>query len=256
MAGGIGSRFWPMSRTAHPKQFLDILGTGQSLLQSTYQRFSQLVPEENIYIVTNIDYIDLVQQQLPTAKLHQIIGEPARRNTAPCVAYMAHKLRNLNPNATFIVAPSDHHIIDEQNFQEILQKALSFATNNDVLLTLGIQPNIPHTGYGYIQFDEEIQQEPWRPKVLYRYVQDNYIIPDLVVDITSCYAVHREAILAYRSQFYNESSTEPHTPISTKEFMAYNEARCREYGRQIGVTFAEGFSKCRYLGVKDLFHLL
>jgi len=105
-------------------------------------------------------------------------------------------------------------------------------------------------------FDEEIQQEPWRPKVLYRYVQDNYIIPDLVVDITSCYAVHREAILAYRSQFYNESSMEPHTPISTKEFMAYNEARCREYGRQIGVTFAEGFSKCRYLGVKDLFHLL
>lgn len=159
MAGGMGTRFWPQSRENMPKQFLDILGTGQSLLQSTYQRFSQLVPEENIYIVTNIDYIDLVQQQLPTAKLHQIIGEPARRNTAPCVAYMAHKLRNLNPNATFIVAPSDHHIIDEQNFQEILQKALSFATNNDVLLTLGIQPNIPHTGYGYIQFDEEIQQD-------------------------------------------------------------------------------------------------
>lgn len=155
MAGGIGSRFWPASRQSMPKQFLDILGTGKSLIRMTFERFLKLVPKENIFIVTNKMYKDLVLEHLPELTENQVLCEPSRNNTAPCVAYTAFKLHNLNPEGSMVVAPSDHIILNEDRFMEIVGKGLDFAANNDALLTLGIEPTSPHTGYGYIQFVPE-----------------------------------------------------------------------------------------------------
>ncbi|MEN0051895.1 MAG: sugar phosphate nucleotidyltransferase, partial [Bacteroidota bacterium] len=152
MAGGVGSRFWPASRTQRPKQFLDILGTGKSLIQSTYERFLKLTPKENIFIVTNKIYRDLVKEHLPDLTDNQILCEPSRNNTGPCVAYTAFKLHNLNPEANFVVAPSDHIILKEEAFISQLQKALQFTNEEEALVTLGISPSRPDTGYGYINF--------------------------------------------------------------------------------------------------------
>lgn len=152
MAGGIGSRFWPASRVERPKQFLDIMGTGKSLIRQTFERFLKLCPAENIFIVTNGMYKDLVLEHLPELTENQVLCEPSRNNTAPCVAYTAFKLHNLNPNANFIVAPSDHIILKEDAFIAYLQKALSFTSKKNALVTLGIQPTRPDTGYGYINF--------------------------------------------------------------------------------------------------------
>ncbi len=162
MAGGIGSRFWPMSRNNFPKQFIDILGTGKSLLQQTYDRFTGICPKENIFIVTNESYVEHVQTQLPGMNANQILAEPQRRNTAPCVAYAAFKIFSLNPKANMVVAPSDHIINDEAGFTEAITKALAFTEKNDSLLTLGIQPNRPDTGYGYIQFNEDEVTEKFK----------------------------------------------------------------------------------------------
>ena len=159
MAGGIGSRFWPMSRNAFPKQFLDILGTGQTLLQQTFNRFARICPPENILIVTNESYIDLVKQNLPSLPVENILGEPMRRNTAPCVTYAAFKIAAKNPNANIVVAPSDHVIAKEDAFIEAINKGLSFTEKNDCLLTLGIKPSRPDTGYGYIQFVDDKKNE-------------------------------------------------------------------------------------------------
>lgn len=155
MAGGIGSRFWPMSRTKLPKQFLDILNTGESLLQATYNRFAAFIPAKNIFIVTSVDYTSLVQQQLPQVSAANILSEPSRKNTAPCVAYMAHKLMQADPKASFIVAPSDHLIMDQTAFVKVCLEALDFVNKHSALLTLGIQPTYPNTGYGYIQYDQQ-----------------------------------------------------------------------------------------------------
>lgn len=155
MAGGIGSRFWPASRTAKPKQFLDILGTGNTLIQSTYNRFLKLCPKENIFILTHTDYIDLVKEQLPDITDAQILTEPARKNTAPCIAYASFKINKINPAANIIVAPSDHIILQEDEFVRIAENALQFVSENDALCTLGILPTRPDTGYGYIQYFEE-----------------------------------------------------------------------------------------------------
>ncbi|MEL7020963.1 MAG: mannose-1-phosphate guanylyltransferase [Bacteroidota bacterium] len=155
MAGGIGSRFWPASRTTRPKQFLDILGVGKSLIQMTYDRFLQLCPKENIFIVTNGMYKELVKEHLPELTDNQILCEPSRNNTAPCVAYTALKLAHLNPDANLIVAPSDHIILKESAFVDRLRHALAFTAQNDALLTLGIQPTRPDTGYGYIKYQVE-----------------------------------------------------------------------------------------------------
>jgi mannose-1-phosphate guanylyltransferase len=155
MAGGIGSRFWPVSRTNFPKQFIDILGTGESLIQSTYKRFAEVVPEENIFVVTSEEYGTLVSQQLPTIKVENILTEPMRKNTAPCVAYVSYKLKSLNPNACLICAPSDHLIIDNTNFKKTVLEAFSFVNKNNALITLGIKPTHPNTGYGYIQYEQE-----------------------------------------------------------------------------------------------------
>ena len=154
MAGGIGSRFWPMSRTAHPKQFLDILGTGRTLIQQTYDRLLRFTPADQIYVVTNVQYKTLVQEQLPDLNESQILLEPARRNTAPCVAYAAYKIHGIDPNANMVVAPSDHLILKEDEFTRVANLALKTAAKNDVLLTLGIRPSRPDTGYGYIQYNE------------------------------------------------------------------------------------------------------
>jgi len=161
MAGGIGSRFWPMSRTLYPKQFIDILGTGQTLIQQTFNRLNHLVPKENIIIVTNDLYKNLVLEQLEV-KEDQVLCEPNRRNTAPCIAYANYKISKRNKNANIIVAPADHLILKEDRFIEAMKKALEFTSANDALLTLGIKPSRPDTGYGYIQFedvgDEEIKK--------------------------------------------------------------------------------------------------
>lgn len=155
MAGGIGSRFWPSSRTNRPKQFLDIMGTGESLIQTTFNRFRKLVDADRIFIVTNGIYKDLVKSQLPELTDNQIICEPSRNNTAPCVALIALKIHALNADANLIIAPSDHLILKEDVFVDKIKTAVDFAANNDALLTLGIQPSRPDTGYGYINYKHE-----------------------------------------------------------------------------------------------------
>ncbi len=153
MAGGIGSRFWPMSRTNYPKQFLDILNIGRTLIQSTYDRFAKFIPKENIYVVTFEDYADIVAEQLPELSKANILCEPSRKNTAPCIAYVSYKIQLLNANANLICAPSDHLITDDDAFIKICNEALKFTADIKGLLTLGIKPTHPNTGYGYIQYE-------------------------------------------------------------------------------------------------------
>ena len=159
MGGGIGSRFWPFSRESYPKQFLDFFGSGRSLLQMTFDRFSKFIPLENIYVVTNEQYASLVKQQLPELQEKQVLLEPARRNTAPCIAYAAYHIRACNPNANIVVAPSDHLILKEDIFQQDVQKCLDFVRTHKALVTLGIRPGRPETGYGYIQSSETLLGE-------------------------------------------------------------------------------------------------
>ena len=154
MAGGIGSRFWPISRTSNPKQFIDILGTGKTLIQNTYERFLKVCPKENIYIVTNEIYSNLVKEQLPGIGDSQILTEPVMRNTAPCIAYGSFKIESMNPEAAIVVAPSDHLILDEAAFITAIEKSLEAASEQECLITLGIKPSRPDTGYGYIQYTD------------------------------------------------------------------------------------------------------
>jgi mannose-1-phosphate guanylyltransferase len=154
MAGGVGTRFWPYSRNSHPKQFLDVMGTGKSLLRSTYERFLPLCPQENIFVVTHQEHVALALEQLPELPISQILAEPMRKNTTPCIAYACHKINKLNPDAVLVVSPADHLILNESNFQQIIRKAAEYAKPQDKLITLGIAPTRPETGYGYIQFLE------------------------------------------------------------------------------------------------------
>ncbi|MCU0337041.1 MAG: sugar phosphate nucleotidyltransferase [Sediminibacterium sp.] len=151
MAGGIGSRFWPKSRTGYPKQFLDILNTGKSLIQWTYERYAQFIPNENIYVVTSVEYVDIVATQLPNIPKENILAEPSKKNTAPCVAYISFKLLQKDPEASLIVAPADHMILDGETFRAIALKALDFVQQIKAIVTLGMTPTYPNTGYGYIQ---------------------------------------------------------------------------------------------------------
>ena len=164
MSGGVGSRFWPFSRKNYPKQFLDFFGTGKSLLQLTYDRFIKIIPKENIIIVTNKSYKDLVMEQLPDINEKQILLEPARRNTAPCIAWASYHIKSKNPNANIVVAPSDHLILKENDFLELINKGLSLVENENTLLTLGIKPNRPETGYGYIQVNGQIKENLYKVK--------------------------------------------------------------------------------------------
>jgi mannose-1-phosphate guanylyltransferase len=159
MAGGIGSRFWPMSRTNYPKQFLDILNSGRTLIQSTYDRFALFIPPQNIYIVTSEAYKDIVANQLPELDPENILCEPSRKNTAPCIAYISYKLKLLNPEANLICAPSDHIILEQEAFKKICLSALDFTAHIKGLVTLGIKPTHPNTGYGYIQYEQQAVSE-------------------------------------------------------------------------------------------------
>lgn len=151
MAGGVGSRFWPVSRQSKPKQFLDILGTGKSFIRHTFERFAATVPAENFLVVTNSAYAELVAEHLPELSPSQILCEPVGRNTAPCIAYAAFRLAAVNPDATMVVTPADHLILDEEEFRRNISECVDFARSNDALMTLGIKPSRPDTGYGYIQ---------------------------------------------------------------------------------------------------------
>jgi len=155
MAGGVGSRFWPLSTSKTPKQFLDILGTGKTLIQQTFERFKPICPPENMLVVTSSDYQDIVLEQLPELTAEQILSEPVRRNTAPCIAFANTVIKSKNPNANIVVTPADHLILNEDLFRTNIVNGLQFVNDNDTLLTLGIKPSRPETGYGYIQIEEE-----------------------------------------------------------------------------------------------------
>ena len=154
MAGGVGSRFWPVSTVDFPKQFHDMLGTGDTLIQKTFSRLSKIVPIENIFILTNEKYNHLVLEQLPLVKQEQVLLEPAMRNTAPCILYASLKIQKQNPDALVVVAPSDHWIEDEDRFATNLKQCFDFCASQNALMTLGIQPTFPNTGFGYIEFDK------------------------------------------------------------------------------------------------------
>ncbi len=154
MAGGIGTRLWPMSRTNFPKQFQDILNIGKTLIQTTFDRFSSFIPLENIYVVTSDEYVNIVKKQLPMLPLQNILAEPSRKNTAPCIAYISFKLAQKDPNALLIVAPADHLITDNIAFTKVCFEALAFTQKHNALITLGINPTYPNTGYGYIQYEQ------------------------------------------------------------------------------------------------------
>ncbi|ASK32784.1 mannose-1-phosphate guanylyltransferase [Chryseobacterium sp. T16E-39] len=164
MAGGIGSRFWPMSTQKFPKQFQDILGVGRTMIQQTYDRISKIIPNENIFVITNKEYVSLSHQQLPEIPEHNIVGEPLMKNTAACNLYMANKIAEINPDATIVVLPADHLILKEETFLEKVQLAFDLASKNDYLVTLGITPTRPDTGYGYIQFVDKKGAEYFKVK--------------------------------------------------------------------------------------------
>ena len=155
MAGGSGSRFWPLSRDSRPKQFLDILGTGKSLLRQTFERVNKLFPKDHIFVVTGEQYEKATKEHIPELNDAQVLLEPYRRNTAPCIAYANYKIYQINPEANIVVAPADHLIINEDDFINTLKKGLEFVSQDNALLTLGIKPHRPETGYGYIQVDNE-----------------------------------------------------------------------------------------------------
>ena len=157
MCGGVGSRFWPFSKAAKPKQFIDFFGTGRSLLQTAFDRMQGIVPIDNIILLTNENYESLIIEQLPEIKRDQILLEPARRNTAPCIAWAAHHIKAINPDARMMVAPSDHLIINVERFKDSVIKAFDFIETRDALVTMGIKPSRPETGYGYIQVGEPVE---------------------------------------------------------------------------------------------------
>lgn len=166
MAGGVGSRFWPMSTPERPKQFVDVLGCGRTLLQLTLDRFKDIVPGENVWIVTSKDYAELVHEQLPEVPEGNILKEPCRRNTAPCIAYVSWRIKSQNPKANIVVSPSDHIVMDTKEFQRVVASSMKFVGENDSIVTLGMKPTRPETGYGYIQVD--LSTSCARNKEIYR----------------------------------------------------------------------------------------
>lgn len=164
MAGGIGSRFWPMSTHKNPKQFQDILGTGRTMIQQTFDRISKLIPAENIFVITNVEYVEMSQEQLPEIPVENIVGEPVMKNTAACNLYMSNKIEAINPDANIIILPADHLILKEDVFLDKVRMAFNIASENDYLITLGISPTRPDTGYGYIQFMTEEDKTVFKVK--------------------------------------------------------------------------------------------
>lgn len=155
MAGGVGSRFWPLSTPEYPKQFIDILGVGRTLIQLTYDRFQGIVPDENVWVVTNKKYVEIVKEQLPNIPVGNILAEPCARNTAPCIAWAGWKIREKDCKANIVVTPSDAIVMNVGAFQNIIQEALDYTEKNNAIVTLGIRPNRPETGYGYVHMDQK-----------------------------------------------------------------------------------------------------
>lgn len=186
MAGGVGSRFWPMSTSDKPKQFIDVLGVGRTLLQMTYDRFKTICPPENVWVVTNAKYTDLVKEQLPELPETNILKEPCRRNTCPCIAYVSWRIKMTDAKANVVVSPSDHLVTDTEEFRRIIQLSLKFTSETDAIVTIGIKPSRPETGYGYIQADlsarsprnkevfrvDEFHEKP-RLEVAMRYIRES-----------------------------------------------------------------------------------
>ena len=166
MAGGVGSRFWPMSTVDKPKQFIDVLGVGRTLLQLTFDRFEGICPSENIWVVTNGKYANQVKEQLPEIPVGNILLEPCRRNTAPCIAYVSWRIKSVNPKANIVVTPSDHIVTDANEFRRVISSCLKFTSETDAIVTLGMTPNHPETGYGYIEAD--LSSNSARNKEIYR----------------------------------------------------------------------------------------
>lgn len=166
MAGGAGTRFWPMSTQDNPKQFVDVMGCGRTLLQLTYDRFGGIVPVENVWVVTSAKYADKVYEQLPDIPVGNVLLEPCRRNTAPCIAYVSWKIKSVDPKANIVVTPSDHIVVNVPEFQRVVRSALGFVAESDAIVTLGMKPNRPETGYGYIQAD--LSYSTARNKEIYR----------------------------------------------------------------------------------------
>ena len=166
MAGGVGSRFWPMSTPECPKQFIDVMGVGRTLLQLTYDRFRGLVPDENVWVLTNKDYADIVFEQLPDINKNHILLEPIRRNTAPCIAYASWRIKTLDANANIVVSPSDAVVMDIPEFRRVIASSLNFASETDAIVTLGMKPTRPETGYGYIM--AELSNPSMRNKEIFR----------------------------------------------------------------------------------------
>lgn len=230
MAGGIGSRFWPVSRTDNPKQFQDIMGTGETLLQLTFNRLSSIVRHENIFILTNDIYKDIINEQIANLNDDQIILEPAMRNTAPCILMAALKIQKKDPDAVMLVAPSDHWIIEKENFTADVNKAFEAAANKDILVTLGIKPTFPNTGYGYIKFAEndivqsnidiyKVQQYAEKPTLCNakKYLEEgNYLWnagifiwkAAVIADAFKKYSRELFDLFKQGDQFYNEKAEE------------------------------------------------
>lgn len=247
MAGGVGSRFWPMSTSNFPKQFHDILGVGQSLIQRTFERINDLVPSKNILIATNERYEKLVVEQLPKTSKKQLLLEPAMRNTAPCILYAALKIYDQNPDAVMLIAPSDHWIDDENEFTKNIQTSFDVCTEQDILMTLGIQPDAPNTGYGYIQFEEnssEIKKvknftEKPNLKTAEKFIESGDYLWNAGIFVWSAksiikafkkYLPEMVAILDHRTHIYNSDFED--------DFIKNNYTKCQNISIDFGIMEA------------------
>lgn len=246
MAGGIGSRFWPLSSRERPKQFLDILGAGQTLVQQTFNRFARLVPVENIYIITSGHYVPIVKEQLPRLPAQNIIAEPMRKNTAPCIAYICFRLVNDNPESSLIVAPADHQILDEEEFVSVCNRALRFVETREALVTLGIQPTYPSTGYGYIQMQptavdpliypvKQFIEKPYLELAesflkSEEFLWNSGIFIWKITDVLKAYATHLPDLY----NLFNESSAAMNTETESEAVNALY-ARCPSISVDVGI---------------------
>ena len=234
MAGGVGSRFWPLSTSENPKQFLDVLGIGKSLLRLTFERLQKFIPAEHIYILTNTSYEALVLEQLPELTSSQVLCEPERKNTAPCIAYAAAKIHALDPDATLLISPADHLIINEARFEEIIQTAWQTAQDGK-LVTLGIEPTRPDTGYGYIEFEktEQTQKGSACPVLQFR-EKPNLATAQAFLDAGNFFwnagifvwksAVILDALAQYQSDIYQIFSAQPEVYGSNQEIAFLKDA--------------------------------
>jgi len=234
MAGGVGSRFWPLSTSENPKQFLDVLGIGKSLLRLTFERLQKFIPAEHIYILTNTSYEALVLEQLPELTSSQVLCEPERKNTAPCIAYAAAKIHALDPDATLLISPADHLIINESRFEEIIRTAWQTAQDGK-LVTLGIEPTRPDTGYGYIEFEKtELTQKGSACPVLQFREKPNLATAQAFLDAGNFFwnagifvwksAVILDALAQYQSDIYQIFSAQPEVYGSAQEIAFLKDA--------------------------------